>query len=67
MPHDRWLSGDHLPESNEFATDLDYLVSKGAIDGVTREATPTEDGFTREKTSLLLTDIRRALTEGEAS
>ena len=21
-----WLSGDHLPESNEFATDLDHLV-----------------------------------------
>ena len=62
-----WLSGDHLPESDEFATDLDYLVSQGALDGVTREATPTEDGFTREKTSLLLTDIRRAFTEGEAS
>ena len=43
-----WLSGDHLPESDEFATDLDYLVSQGALDGVTREATPTEDGFTRE-------------------
>ena len=63
----RWLSGDHLPESDEFATDLDYLVSQGALDGVTREAKPTEDGFTREKTSLLLTDIRRAFTEGEAS
>ena len=62
-----WLSGDHLPEWNEFATDLDYLVSQGAVDGVTREATPTEDGFTREKTSLLLTDIRRAFTEGEVS
>ena len=62
-----WLSGDHPPESDEFATDLDYLVIQGAVDGVTREATPTEDGFTREKTSLLLTDIRRAFTEGEVS
>ena len=62
-----WRAGDHLPEWNEFATDLDYLGSQGAVDGVTREATPTEDGFTLEKTSLLLTDIRRAFTEGEVS
>ncbi len=63
----KWLSGDHLPESKEFATDLDYLVSQGAVDGVTREATSTEDGFTLEKTSLLLTDIRQAFTEREVS
>lgn len=40
-----WLAGiahDALPD---IQSDLDYLVSKGAIDGVTGEATPTEDGF----------------------
>ena len=48
MQHATWLSAI-LPASNEFETDLDYLVSQGAVDGVTREAKPTEDGFTREK------------------
>ncbi len=62
-----WLCGDHLREANEFPNDLDYLISQGAVDGVTREATPTEDGFTHEKTSLLLNDIHRALSEGEPS
>ena len=62
-----WLSGDQLAESTEVATDLDYLVSLGAVDGVTREATPTEDGFTSEKTKLVLTDIRQALSEGAPS
>ncbi len=59
-----WLSGDRLAEPTEFATDLDYVVSQGAVDGVTREATPTEDGFTRERASLLLKNIRQALSKG---
>jgi hypothetical protein len=40
-----WLAGIAHDALSEIQSDLDYLISKGAIDGVTGEATPTEDGF----------------------
>ena len=40
-----WLAGNLHDTSPEILSELEYLISKGAIDGVTGEATPTEDGF----------------------
>lgn len=40
-----WLAGHPHDTSPEIQRDLEYLISKGATDGVTGEATPTEDGF----------------------
>jgi hypothetical protein len=52
-----WLSGDLHDASTEIQADLDYLIAKGAIDGVTGEATPTEDGFSAAEGQGLVRDV----------
>ena len=52
-----WLSGDLHDASTEIQADLDYLIAKGAIDGVTGDATPTEDGFSAAEGQGLVRDV----------
>ena len=41
----RWLSDPEYSAEHRIREDLEYLVARGAVDGVTGEATPTEDSF----------------------
>jgi hypothetical protein len=41
------------------------LVARGAIDGVTGEATPTEDSFPAEEGERLMQAVYDTLTSGE--
>jgi len=62
-----WLSG-HTPDSTtRFHVDLEALVARGAVDGVTREPTATEDGFPLSDTTALISDIAQLLSKGPAA
>jgi hypothetical protein len=52
---------DLLPAEGEESRALDILVAGGVIDGLTREAAPTVDGFAPEVTSSLIEDLRRLI------
>ena len=61
-----WLAGNPHDTRQETQADLDYLVSKGALDGVTGEATPTEDGFVAAEGHDLVKTVQ-ALLKAEKS
>ena len=55
-----WLAGDTTESMTRFHADLETLVARGAVDGVTREPTATEDGFPFRSDS----DIAQLLSKG---
>ena len=61
-----WLAGITHHVLTDIQSDLDYLVSKGAIDGVTGQATPTEDGFAAAEGQDLVETVQ-ALLKAEKS
>ncbi len=62
-----WLSGNTADSMERFQGDLEVLVARGAIDGVTREPNATEDGFPFADTAALLTDITQLLPKGNVA
>ena len=50
-----------------FHGDLERLVARGAIDGVTREPTATEDGFLLSDTTALISDVAQLLSKGHVA
>lgn len=58
-----WLVGNTPDGIGQIQIDIDSLVAQGAVDGVTRQPTPTEDGFTLADTAALMTDITQYLSE----
>ena len=61
----RWLKDREHSTERHIQEDLEYLVARGAIDGVTGEATPTEDSFPAEEGERLMQAVRDTLTSGE--
>ena len=62
-----WLSGHTSDSMTLFHGDLERLVARGAIDGVTREPTATEDGFPLSDTTALISDIAQLLSRGHVA
>lgn len=60
----RWLTDPEARTEHHIQEDLEYLVARGAIDGVTGDATPTEDGFSAEEGKRLMQAVHNALTSG---
>jgi hypothetical protein len=60
----RWLTDSAASTEHHIQEDLEYLVARGAIDGVTGDATPTEDGFPAEEGERLMQAVHNALTSG---
>ena len=60
----RWLTDPKASTEHHIQEDLEYLVARGAIDGVTGDATPTEDGFHAEEGERLMQAVHNALTSG---
>ena len=60
----RWLTDPKASTEHHIQADLEYLVARGAIDGVTGDATPTEDGFHAEEGERLMQAVHNALTSG---
>jgi hypothetical protein len=58
-----WLAGNTPDNIGQIQIDIDSLVAQGAVDGVTRQPTATEDGFTLADTAVLMTDISQHLSE----
>ena len=52
---------DLLPAEGEEAQALEVMLAHGAIDGLTRRAEPTVDGFPLEASSVLIAALRREL------
>ena len=61
----RWLTDPEHRSEHHIQEDLEYLVARGAIDGVTGEATPTEDSFPAEEGERLMQAVYDTLTSGE--
>ena len=61
----RWLSDPEYSAEYRIREDLEYLVARGAIDGVTGEATPTEDNFPAAEGERLTQAVHDTLTSGE--
>ena len=59
-----WLTGHTTDSMTRFHADLETLVARGAVDGVTREPTATEDGFPLSDTTALISDIAQLLSKG---
>ena len=59
-----WLSDRGDSAEHRIREDLEYLVARGAIDGVTGEATPTEDGFPATEGERLMRAVHDTLTSG---
>ncbi len=59
-----WLSDREDSAEHHIREGLEYLVARGAIDGVTGEATPTEDSFPAAEGEGLMQAIHDALTSG---
>jgi hypothetical protein len=57
----RLAGSDLLPVEGEEARTLEMMVALGAIDGLTRRAEPSVDGFSLEATSALIAALRRAV------
>ena len=60
-----WLADSGAGSELHVRQNLEYLVGKGAIDGVTGEATPTEDGFTADEAEKLVQAVQNTLASGE--
>ena len=58
----RWLSDPEDSVENRIRKDLEYLVARGAVDGVTGEATPTEDSFPAAEGERLTQAVHDTLT-----
>ena len=61
----RWLTDPEHSTEHHIQENLEYLVARGAIDGVTGEATPTEDSFPAEEGERLMQAVYNTLTSGE--
>jgi hypothetical protein len=61
----RWLSDPEYSAEHRIREDLEYLVARGAVDGVTGEATPTEDSFPAAEGERLTRAVHDTLTSGE--
>ena len=59
-----WLADPKHSAEHRIDEDLAYLVARGAIDGVTGEATPTEDGFPAAEGERLMQAVHNTLTSG---
>ena len=59
-----WLTDSKHSAEHRIDEDLTYLVARGAIDGVTGEATPTEDGFPAAEGERLMQAVHCTLTSG---
>ena len=59
-----WLTDPKHSAEHRIDEDLAYLVARGAIDGVTGEATPTEDGFPAAEGERLMQAVHNTLTSG---
>ena len=60
-----WLSDRGDSAEHRIREDLEYLVARGAIDGVTGEATPTEDSFPASEGERLMQAVHDMLTSGD--
>ena len=60
----RWLTDPKDTAEHRIREDLEYLVARGAIDGVTGKATPTEDSFPAAEGERLMQAVQDALTSG---
>jgi len=60
-----WLSDRGDSAEHRIREDLEYLVARGAIDGVTSEATPTEDSFPAAEGERLMQAVHDTLTSGD--
>ena len=61
----RWLSDPEGSAEHCIREDLEYLVARGAVDGVTGEATPTEDSFPAAEGERLARAVHDTLTSRE--
>jgi len=59
-----WLTDSKHSAEQGIDEDLAYLVARGAVDGVTGEATPTEDGFLAAEGERLMRAVHDTLTSG---
>ena len=59
-----WLTDPKHSAEHRIDEDLAYLVARGAIDGVTGEATATEDGFPATDGERLMQAVQDTLTSG---
>ena len=60
-----WLSDRGDSAEHRIREDLEYLVARGAIDGVTGDATPTEDSFPATEGERLMQAVHDTLTSGD--
>jgi len=60
-----WLTDQVDSAEHRIREDLEYLVARGAIDGVTGEATPTEDSFPAAEGERLVQAVHDKLTSGD--
>ena len=60
----RWLSDPEDSAEHRIQEDLEYLVARGAVDGVTGESTPTEDSFPAAEGERLTQAVHDTLTSG---
>ena len=60
-----WLSDPEGSAGHRIREDLEHLVARGAVDGVTGEATPTEDSFPAAEGERLTRAVHDTLTSGE--
>ena len=61
----RWLTDSEDKAECRNREDLEHLVARGAVDGVTGEATPTEDSFPAAEGERLAQAVHVTLTSGE--
>ena len=61
----RWLSDPKESTEHRIREDLEHLVARGAVDGVTGEATPTEDSFPAVEGERITRAVHDTLTSGE--
>ena len=62
-----WLHGAYYHLNDDVQADLEHLVSQGAVDGVTGQATATEDGFAEQSAQQLIRDIDTILAQDNAT
>lgn len=58
-----WLNGARYCLEDNVQADLEHLVSQGAVDGVTGQATATEDGFAEQSAQRLIHNIHTILAQ----
>ena len=62
-----WLNGTDYQLEDDVQADLEHLVSQGAVDGVTGQATATEDGFAKQSAQQLIRNIDTILAQDTAT